>query len=327
MDLSTTYMGLKLKNPIIASSSKLTSQIDLVKKCADSGAGAIVLKSLFEEQLIADKGKLMDQDHKYFWFPEAVDYISSHSRERGVKDYLKLIEDSKKNTDVPIIASINCITPEEWPAMVKHLENSGADGIELNISVFPSDENVKSCDLEELYVKILEEVKKHVTVPVSVKLGSMLTNPFQVVNQMCNTGMDGVVLFNRYFRPDIDIDEEKIIGDNIFSSPSETTLPLRWVSLLSTKVDCDICANTGIHDAEAMIKHLLAGASAVQICTTLYNNGIEYIEQMLKDLENWMYHKNYKSVNDFKGKMHKDYGNAAAFVRVQFLKKALGELV
>lgn len=320
-------MGLKLRNPIIASSSKLTSQIDLIKKCADSGAGAIVLKSLFEEQLVADKERLMSQDQKYFWFPEAVDYISSHSKEHGVKEYLKLIEDSKKSTDIPIIASVNCITPKEWPAMVTHLESSGADAIELNISIFPSNEDMESCDLEDRYLEILSEVKKHVTIPVSVKLGSMLTNPFRLVRKMCETGMDGVVLFNRYFRPDMDIDDEKIIADNIFSSPSETTLPLRWVSLLSTRVKCDICANTGIHDAEAMIKHLLAGATAVQICTTLYNNGIEYIEQMLKDMQNWMYHKNYKSVDDFKGKMVKDYGNAAAFVRVQFLKKALGEVV
>jgi len=326
MDLSTTYMGIQLKNPIIVSSSRLTSQTDLVKECADAGAGAVVLKSLFEEQLLADPDRLMDSDHKYFWFPEAIDYINQHSKEGGLRDYLKLIEESKKQSGIPVIASVNCTTPDEWPRFTKNLEDSGADGIELNISVFPADEGIDSCDLERVYVNIVKEVSSFVKIPVSVKLGSMLSNPFRIVKEMCMTGMNGVVLFNRYFRPDIDIETEKIIGDNILSSPSETTLPLRWVSLLSNKIDCDICANTGIHTAEHAIKHILAGATAVQICSTLYNNGIEYVGQMIKDMESWMISKEYNSIDDFKGKMIRDYGNAAAFVRIQFLKKALGDL-
>jgi dihydroorotate dehydrogenase (fumarate) len=327
MDLSTTYMGLKLKNPVIASSSKLTSQIDLIKMCAEAGAGAIVLKSLFEEQLLADKDLLMYQDQKYFWFPEAVEYIDKHSKEGGVKEYLQLIENSKKMTDVPIIASVNCTTPKEWPQFVKTLENSGADGIELNISIFPKDENMKASDIEDTYVAIIEEVRKYIHIPVAVKLGPLMTNPQRTVMRMCKAGMDAVVLFNRFFRPDIDIESEKVVRDNILSGPEEMTQSLRWVSLLSNRVACDIAANTGIHNAEGAIKQLLAGATTLQVCSTLYNNGIEYIEKIVEGIESWMQGKGYETLSEFRGKISRDTENVAAFERVQFMKKTLGSLV
>lgn len=321
MDLKTRYMGLELKNPIIVSSSKLTSTIDNIRKCADQGAGAIVLKSLFEEQLMADADKLMDRDEKYFWYPEAVDFINTHSKDYGVKQYLELLQEAKKYTTIPIFASINCTTPNEWPKFAKTLEEAGADGIELNISIIPMNGEISSLKVEDTYIEIIKEVKKYTSLPISVKFGPLFTNPVNIIQRMDEAGADGLVIFNRFYRPDIDIDSESLVHNNILSGPEEMTQSLRWVSLLSDKVNCDVAANTGIHDATGMIKQLLGGADAVQICSTLYSNGISYIDTMLQDLKEWMEKQDYTSINDFKGKIARDNEHAAAFARVQFMKR------
>lgn len=321
MDLKTRYMGLELKNPIVVSSSKLTSTIDNIRKCADQGAGAIVLKSLFEEQLLADADKLMDRDEKYFWYPEAVDYINTHSKDYGVKQYLELLQDAKKHTTIPIIASINCTSANEWPKFAKTLEDAGADGIELNIAIIPLNGEISSLEVEDKYVEIIKEVKKYTSLPIAVKFGPLFTNPVNIIQRMDEAGADGLVIFNRFYRPDIDIDSESLVHNNILSGPDEMTQSLRWVSLLSDKVKCDVAANTGIHDATGMIKQLLGGADAVQICSTLYSNGISYIDTMLQDLKEWMEKQNYSEINDFKGKIARDNEHAAAFARVQFMKR------
>ncbi len=325
MDLSTTYLGLKLKNPLIVSSSRLTSTIKNIKKCAESGAGAIVLKSLFEEQLLADPERLISQDDKYFWYPEAVDYINDHAKEQGLNEYLTLIREAKKQTSVPIIASINCITPNEWPKFAAKLEEAGMDALELNICITPFDENISSEQIENTYLEIVTEVKKYIQVPVAVKLGTRFTNIFRMVKRLEEAGADGVVLFNRYYRPDISLKNEKVVRKTVLSAKEEMTQPLRWVSLISPRVNCDVAGNTGIHNAKGVIKHLLAGAAATQICSTLYINGIEYLDTMISDLEKWLEKKNYSSVSQIQGKLSRDQGNAAAFERVQFMRKTLTE--
>ncbi|MFN2280343.1 MAG: hypothetical protein ACK2TZ_00670, partial [Anaerolineales bacterium] len=223
MDLSTTYMGLKLKNPIIVSSSKLTSEIKNIKKIAGHGPGAIVLKSLFEEQLLADVDKLMAQDEKYFWYPEAVEYINAHSKEQGFQDYLSLIREAKASTSIPIIASINCVSPNQWPQFAARLEEAGIDGLELNISILPFAEEISSQEIEDRYVAIVTEVKKYVHVPIAVKLGCMFTNLSALIQRLEAAGADAVVLFNRFFRPDVDIDQEKVVGGSIYSCTEEMT--------------------------------------------------------------------------------------------------------
>lgn len=323
MDLSTEYMGLKLKNPIIVSSSKLTGDINNIKKCADVGAGAIVLKSLFEEQLIADSNALMDQDMKYFWFPEAIEHINKHSKEYGLKQVLELIKEAKAYSDIPIIASINCVTSKEWPQFAKELELAGADGIELNIAIFPFDKFMSCADIADQYIEIVKEVKEYVSIPVSVKLGNYFTNLVQMTHRIDEAGTDGLVLFNRYFRPDIDIDNETIVRDNILSAPEELTKSLRWVALLSPQLNCDIAAGTGIHDYSGVVKQLLAGASATQICSTLFNNGISYIDTILFDLEKWMKKHKYESITDFKGKVANAKDSNQKFERMQYLKKEI----
>ncbi|MBS3750565.1 MAG: dihydroorotate dehydrogenase-like protein [Anaerolineales bacterium] len=326
MDLSVTYMGLELENPIIVSSSQLTSNLNTVKKAAEHGAGAVVLKSLFEEQLLADTDRLLDQDEQYFWFPEAVDFINSHAKEQGVNEYLTLIEGSKSQTSVPIIGSINCNTPHEWPRFASALEDAGIDGLELNISISPFDPELTSQEIEDRYVEIVTEVKKYVQVPVAVKLGPMFTNPYRLVQQLERAGADAVVLFNRFFQPDIDIEKERIVRGSKFSSPEEMTEPLRWVSLLSNRVSCDLAGNTGIHTAEGVVKHLLAGADAVQVCTTLYKNGLDYLETLISDLASWGQEQHYSSIGQFQGKLSRDSENQAAFERVQYMKKTLAEV-
>lgn len=325
MDLSVSYMGLKLRNPLIVSSSRITSTIEDIKKCSDYGAGAIVLKSLFEEQFLTDKERLIDMDPKYFWYPEAVEFINKHSKEHGVKNYLKLISEAKRVTDIPIIASVNCVTAAEWPKFSGQLIDAGADGIELNIAVVPKSEEISSKELEDLYVSIVSEVKSNVEASVSVKIGPFFTNGFQMVKRLCEAGAEAIVVFNRFYRPDIDIDSEEISRPNYLSSPQEMGQPLRWVSLFARRVKCDIAGNTGIHDGEGMIKMLLAGAAAVQVCSTLYINGLGYIDTMLTDLNKWMAWKGYECIDDFKGKLTKQHENIAAFERIQFLKQALGE--
>ena len=325
VDLSTTYMGLKLKNPIIVSSSKITNNARGVANCAKWGAGAIVLKSLFEEQLLANKDKLMDDDEKYFWHPEAVEFINDNAKEHGLQEYLNLIREAKEMVDIPIIGSIHCNTPNEWPKFASRLEEAGIDGLELNIAIIPFDENISSKEIEDTYIEIVREVKKHVSVPVAVKIGPMFTNIISIVTRLEDAGADAVVLFNRFYRPDIDIVNERIKRNRIYSGPEEMTQPLRWVSLLANRVECDVVGNTGIHDAESVIKHLMVGAAATQVCTILVKNGISYIDKLLSDMEEWMQQQHYHSIDQFRGKITRNIDNISAFERIQYMKKTLTE--
>lgn len=324
MNTNTKYLGLELKNPIVVSSSRLTGSYNKVIECAENGAGAVVLKSLFEEQIISNIEAKLKDNEMYFWYPEATDFVKGISKEHGVKEYLKLIEKVKANVSIPVIASVNCTTSQEWPAFAKDLQDAGADALELNIAIFPFDENVESKDIENLYLEILKAVKSHVSIPVSVKMGACFTNISRMVSLLDATGADGVVLFNRFFRPDINIDKAKPIYDNYLSEPSEMTQSLRWVGIMSNRVKCDIAANTGIHDYQGVVKQIMAGASATQICSVLYKKGIPYISEMINELENWMKDNNVKSIDELRGKIHIGQENTAEFERVQFMRKTTG---
>ena len=324
MDLSTTFMGIKIANPLIVSSSGLTNTADKVKACADNGAGAIVLKSLFEEQLVTGKSVMIDQDEMYFWYPEAQQFVNSFSIEEGITAYLKLIEEAKKAVSIPVMASINCVTANEWPKFAASIENSGADGIELNIFIPPTNINLTGYKMEEAYVDIIHEVRKHITIPIAVKVGFYFTNVYRMLYKISNLDVNSLVLFNRYYRPDIDIDAMQVVAQNVYSSPQEITLSLRWIALLSSKIHKELIAATGIHDYQGVIKQLLAGASAVQICSTLYKNGVSHIRTLLNDIEGWMKQKGYENLPSFRGIVAKNEENTAAFERVQFMRKTTG---
>lgn len=324
MDLTTKYMGLNLKNPIIVSSSRLTSTVEGVKNCANHGAGAVVLKSLFEEQILDEIDAKLSEDSMYFWYPDAANHVKDISKEHGVKEYINLIKECKKEVDIPVIASVNCITSNEWPSFAKQIEEAGADGLELNIAIFPFDENMESKEIEDKYIEIVKAVKENTSLPISVKIGCFFTNITSMVYRLCSAGISGLVLFNRFFRPDINIDTETVNYDNILSTSHEMTQSLRWIGSLYKKVKCDMAAATGVHYARGAIKQILAGATAAQVCSILYIKGVPYLETMIEDLKTWMEAHNYKSVDDFRGNVIKGKENLAAFERMQFMRKSTG---
>jgi dihydroorotate dehydrogenase (fumarate) len=325
IDLSTKYMGLTLKNPIIIGSSGLTNSVEKIVEIEKNGAAAVVLKSLFEEQIKHEINKTISQNDNQFAYPEALDYIKNYSEEHSFESYLNLIRESKKAVKIPIIASINCVTSSEWIAYAKKIQDAGADALELNIFLLPSDVNNSSEQNEKVYFDIISEVKKQVTIPIAVKTSFYFSGLAKMMLKLSWTGISGLVFFNRFFSPDIDIDNFTITNTNVYSHPEEISTSLRWVAILSDKLYCDVAASTGIHDGRAVIKQLLAGAKATQIASVLYKNGFEYIGVMLKEIEEWMQKNNYKNIEEFRGKMsYKKTGNTPAYLRVQFMKYFAG---
>lgn len=322
MNLSTTYLGLTLDNPVVVSSSKLTGNIENVKACAKAGAGAVVLKSLFEEQITARVETKLRKNDMYFWYPEASAYIQDISKGAGADEYLKLIVEAKKTVKIPVIASVNCVSPLEWPKFAAKIQDAGADGLELNIAIFPNSKDLSSQQIEDAYADILKAVKKEVTIPVAVKIGPFFTNTMAMGFRLAEAGADGLVLFNRFYNPDVDIATVKVVTDNVYSSPDEKSVSMRWIALLSANgITCDLAASTGIHYSIGVAKQLLAGATVAQICTTLYQNGIPYIYEITQGLAEWMKKKGYKEIADFRGLVNKTPENTAGFERLQYMKK------
>jgi dihydroorotate dehydrogenase (fumarate) len=324
-DLSTSYMGLSLRNPIIAGSSGLTNSLENIIKLYEHGAGAIVLKSLFEEQIQAAVNKTFTQNENNYDYPEALDYITHYTRENDLERYLKLIRDAKSAVSIPVIASINCISASEWVTFAKNIQDAGADAIELNIFILPSDPRRKADHHEQVYIDILQSVMRQVKIPVSAKISYYFSGLTNMVLQLSWTGISGLVLFNRFYSPDIDIDKFEITSGHVYSTPGENALTLRWIAMLSDKVQCDIAASTGIHDGESAIKQMLAGAKAVQIASVLYQKGFEQIGIITRDISDWMDRHEFATTNDFIGKMSfREAKNPASYERVQFMKHFAG---
>ncbi len=314
-------MGLDLNNPIVVSSSGLTNNIEYMKKIASVGAGAIVLKSLFEEQIIEEVDHKLKDNDMYFWFPEANEHVKTISKDHGVSEYLNLIKEAKAEISIPVIASINCMTATEWPSFAKRIEEAGADGLELNISIMPRNDEVDCRALEMEYIEIVEEVRKHTKLPLSVKIGPHFTNIAQLCCGLTKAGASNVVLFNRYYKPDVDIENMNIVANKYHSNADEISESLRWIALISNRNYCELTASTGVHTGADIIKTILVGATAVQVATTLYTNGVDYIKTMLADMEAWMTKKGYSSMDEFKGILNKSKEATTAFERVQFMKK------
>ncbi len=324
-DLSTTYMGLALRNPLIIGSSGLTNSLENIREIEKKGAGAVVLKSLFEEQIKYEIRKVFSYDEAHRSSTEAEDYIRNYARSHSLEKYTKLIRDAKSSVSIPIIASINCISASEWPAFATNIQEAGADALELNIFVLPSDINSDGRKIEQIYFDILEAVRSKVTIPVSLKLSHHFSGLGEMIKKFSWTGVKGIVLFNRFFNPDIDIDSYNFKPGNIYSTPEEITGSLRWIAILADRVQCDLCASTGIHDSGGLIKQLLAGAKAGQVCSVLYKKGFDEIEKILGDMRGWMEKHNYAKIDDFRGKMsYKKSENPAAYYRVQFMKHFAG---
>jgi len=326
-DLSVNYMGLKLRNPIIAASSGLTNSLDDIKEFEKNGAGAVVLKSIFEEEIRRELEKDLTSMHmESFLYPETMDYYDNYAEDDSLTNHLKLIREAKKAVEIPIIASINCVTAEKWPYYAETLQDAGADALELNVFVLPSDFNKTSAENEQVYFNIVQEVKKHVKIPVSLKISYYSANLGAFIKKLSDTEIDSIVLFNRFYSPDIDINNLDVLSSNVLSHPEELSISLRWIAIMSERVGCDLAASTGIHDGAAIIKQLLAGANAVQIASAFYKNGKGIIENMLDDLTSWMEQKKFSKIDDFRGKLSQEKTqNPAAYERMQFMKYFSGK--
>ena len=327
VNLSTRYMGLKLKNPIVVASSGLTNSVEDIKEFAAKGAAAVVLKSIFEEEIRKELEKDMNtMTMNSFTYPETMDYYDNFAEDDSLTNYLKLISDAKKAVDIPIIASINCVSAEKWPYYAETLQDAGADALELNVFVMPTDFSKSSEENEKVYFDIVNEVKKHVKIPVSLKISYYSSHLGSFIQKLSNSGIDGLVLFNRFYSPDIDINNMDIISTNVTSTPNELPISLRWIGIMHNRVGCDLAASTGVHDGSAVIKQLLAGANVVQVASAFYKNGKGIIETMLSDLKKWMEEKGFEKIEDFNGKLSQDKTqNPAAYERVQFMKYFSGK--
>lgn len=321
MNLNTSYLGLKLKNPIIVGSSTFTGTVDGIVKCAKAGAGAVVLKSLFEEQILSDIKKEEGYTDIYTSNVDADLYMKTFLRGNEIAIYTNLIREAKKNVDIPIIASINCADRGEWTSFAKELQEAGADALELNIAVSPFDKDVASKDIEDEVVNIFKEVKKTVSIPVSVKLGDHFTNIGNVAFRLSMAGAAGLVLFNRFYNPTIDIEHMKVVPGSALSVEEENGSTLRWISLLAAQgIPCCLSASTGVHSAEDVVRQILAGANSVQVCSVLYKKGINFITEMVEGVEKWMQMHNFNSINEFKGKCSAS-ADVKVFERLQYLRR------
>ncbi|MCC8088513.1 MAG: dihydroorotate dehydrogenase-like protein [Rikenellaceae bacterium] len=316
--LKTKYLGLDLKNPLIVSSSGLTFSVEKIKRLEESGAGAVVVKSLFEEQINIETTAI----NYYSDYPEAYDYMSEYARDNSINSHLELIARAKRECSIPIIGSIACITGREWVTFAKRFEDAGADALKLNLFILPLDITKKSDEIEEVYLETIAQVCSHISIPVSVKLGQNFTNIPGFVKEIYYRGAKGVVMFNKFYETDIDIQNLKQVNYDIFSHPSDFHPVLRWLSITSSLVnDLDYSASTGIHDGTNAVKALLAGADTIQVCSVIYKKGLSVIKDILEFIDSWMTEHNFTDIPDVIGKMnYTNSPNPLAYERTQFMK-------
>ncbi len=316
--LRTNYLGIELGSPIIVSSSGLSNSLDKVKQMEKYGTGAIILKSLFEEQINLETSDLL----KYNDYPEAEDYIKGYTHSNNLSIYLAHLKKVKEEVKTPIIASINCISSAVWTDFAKKIEDAGADALELNIHIIPIDKNLSAGEVEQQYIDIVGAVNEKIAIPLAVKISNQFTNLLNIADKLKAEGADSIVLFNRFYEPDIDIERFSFYNSGIFSQAGAYGKTLRRVGLLSGQIpDLEISATTGIHTAEDAIKLLLAGADTVQVCSVLYQNGIEKLKDINVGIKEWMRKKNFKNIESFKAKMsYRQITDPSLYERAQFMK-------
>ena len=320
--LETKYMGLRLKNPIIAGSCGLTSTVEGIKRLADSGVAAVVLKSVFEEEIIKEHEETLKNDLGAFENNmEFLDYFDYQLKDNVLGKMASLIEEAKKVIDIPIIGSLNCATSGEWFAYAQQLEKAGVDALELNVFKLPFDVEMEAGEQEKLYLSIVERVKQYVKIPVAVKIAPYSSNLAAMVKKLDDAGVDAITMFNRFYNVDFDIMTDEVKAGNPYSSDQDYYNTLRWVSIMSGKLTCDLSASTGIHSAETAIKMLMAGATTVQVVSKLYKDGVGSVAGILKNIELWMDKRGYLSIDEFRGSVHHEpKENSERFERVQFMK-------
>ncbi len=327
MDLTTKYLGLKLRSPLVVSASPMSEDIDNIKRMEDAGAAAVVLYSLFEEQLRQDRLELnQNMQQGTDSFAEALTYFPEPDDFRlGPEEYLKHISAAKKATRVPIIASLNGSSEGGWTEYAKKIQQAGADAIELNIYYIPTDMNLTGTEVEMTYLDILKAVKANVTIPVAVKLSPFFSNFANMAKRLDQAGANGLVLFNRFYQPDIELESLEVKPNILLSTPMAMRVPLRWIALLHNRVKASLAATSGIHRASDVLKMLMAGADVTMLCSTIIRHGIPQIAIIERDLAAWLTEHEYESVSQLKGSLSQEKcAEPAAFERAQYMKALTG---
>ena len=316
--ISTRYLGLELGSPVIAGSSNFTYSVRSIMEAEAAGAGAVVLKSLFEEQIVSQATSMSSKES----YPEADDYLLYYTRTNTVEKYLDLLSQARKSVKIPVIASINCFSAKGWTDFAAEIEKAGASALEVNIFFMPVDMHQSAADAEAVYLRIIDSLKKKLTIPISVKTGLRFSNLLNFAMQVHNHGASGMVLFNRFYEPDFDINNLSVIPASVLSNPVERRYVLRWVGMVSAlNIKMDISASTAVYNGDDAIKYLLAGATTVQVCSALYKRGFTVITEINNAIRKWMLNKEFDSINDFRGLLnYRNIDNPSLFERSQFMK-------
>jgi len=323
MDLTTTYLGMRLRTPLVPSASPLSDEIDNIKRMEDAGASAVVLSSLFEEQLLLDRYELHHHlTHGTDSFAEALTYFPEPDDIRlGAEDYLERIRKAKEAVAIPIIGSLNGVSIGGWTDYANLIQDAGADALELNIYYIPTNPTLTGAEVEQTYLNILTMVKSLVTIPVAVKLNPFFSNLANMARRLDEAGADGLVLFNRFYQPDIDLDNLVVRPNVILSTPQALRLPLRWIAILYGRVGADLAATSGIHTAQDVIKMLMAGANITMLCSVLLRHGVGHIRSIEQGLRQWMEEREYESVGQMRGSMSQIHcENPDEFERAQYVR-------
>ncbi len=320
MDISTSYMGLKLKSPIIVGSCSLTENVKNSIAYEKAGAGAIVLKSLFEEQILHDVDE-QRLNNIYGSFNDQEYYAMYYSKKHNLTQYTNLIKKNKAALDIPVIASINCATAESWIQYAKMIEDAGADALEVNLFLLPAEVDITGIQKEDNYFEIIEKISEAITIPFSLKISYYFSGLANFIHRISKTKASSVVLFNKFYSPDVDIETEKVVSGNILSCQALNTMTLRWIGILYDKVDIEFTASRGIFTGEQVIKNLLVGAQTTQIVSAIYEEGTEIISSMTHTLKDWMFRHNYKTIDEFRGNAsQKNIKKPVLYERTQFMR-------
>ncbi len=321
-DLSTGYLGLKLRNPIIVGSSGLTATVAGVREAELAGAGAVVLKSIFEEEIAAEHEEAMQGAAARGSGREAWEYYDYELRGQKLSEYAELIRQARAGSGIPVIASVNCTWSHEWTQYARAIEEAGADALELNMYFLPSDMTRSSEERELQYFTVVERVRKAVQIPLALKISPYFTSLGRVIQRLSRSGVQALVLFNRFAPLDFDLEKVQLATGAPLSTSAELATTLRWVALMANRVSGDLCASTGIADGAGVVKTLLAGARAVEVVSALYRGGMAHLKRMLAEVEQWMAAHDYGSIAGFRGRLSQAASeDAAAFERVQFLRR------
>jgi dihydroorotate dehydrogenase (fumarate) len=323
MDLTTTYMGLKLSSPLVPSSSPLTADIDSIRRLEDAGAAAVVLHSLFEEQIRHEAAELQHyMEHGTERYAEMLSFFPQADEFRlGPEEYLDHIAKAKDAVDIPVIASLNGVTAGGWVEYGQKMEAAGADGLELNVYYIATDFNLSALDVEDRYVDILKAVKQNVNIPVAIKLSPYFSATAAMAKRLDEAGADALVLFNRFYQPDIDLEKLAVTPNLVLSTTHEMRLPLRWIAILHGKLRASLAATSGVWTGTDVIKLVMAGADATQMCSVLLRKGVGELGVILNDMQTWMKEHEYESVEQMKGSMsQKSVEDPAAFERANYMR-------